>query len=76
MGEVETSQSKDFFKALFILKEPYREALLECCDDDELKKVCERISNIFKEKNIHIKETSESIFNICKFNCFISTDAV
>lgn len=75
MTEVETTHSKNFLKALLIIKEQYREALLDCCDDEEIKEICECILKIFREK-IHIKETSESIFHICKFNCFVSTDAV
>lgn len=75
MAEVETSQSKNFLRALLIIKEHYREAILDCCNDDEIKEICECILKIFKEK-ICIKEASESIFNICKFNCFVSTDAV
>lgn len=76
MAEVETSQPKNFLKALIVIKEHYREALLEYCDEDEIKQICECISNIFIEKGIDVKEKSESVFNICKFNCFISTDAV
>lgn len=75
MAEVETSQSNKNLKALLIIKENYREAILDCCSDDEIKEICECILKIFKDK-ICIKETSESIFNICKFNCFVSTDAV
>lgn len=75
MAEVETSESKQFLRALLILKEHYREALLEHCDDNEINQICECILKVFKEK-ITVKETSKSIFNICKFNCFLSTDAV
>lgn len=75
MAEVETSESKHILRALLILKDHYREALLENCNDNEINQICECILKIFKEK-IEIRETSESIFNICKFNCFVSTDAI
>lgn len=75
MDEVEPPppHAKNLLKALKIFKSQYRELLLDCCDDVEIKGLCIHILNILKEK-IDIKDSSESTLNICKLNCFVSTD--
>lgn len=75
MSKSETSCVEHLLLALNTFKTQYREALLENCNDEDIKTICECILNVFKGK-IHIKETSESTFNICKIKCFFSTDVM
>lgn len=74
MSEQETSHN-NYFIALNIFRFEYHERILETCDDEEIKNICEYILKIFKKKNIDIREPKVTAVRFCKLNCFFSSDS-